>query len=568
MSLQERISAQSKLDTNLLLQNDRIGKAARRQENKVLTFNQVDEELLREYNQQFPTSFEYIDETTGEKKFRKYLLPDDVELDEPELNNILSDSEFERILEAEESTVRSIALVKDNIRQNQENMNILEDKINEGSIEFSIGRQKMNELDNIFDKLKTKLNELEDEIPKFNHLRLEHDRNIKENQLLSSVVSQQNKKKINKYKEELNILNSRAFTTEQLPSESEEEYYQRLRNNAQFSEPEESLENAKQMTLNSFKDKLKEIIRNQTKLEQVSNTIDTFGEVGNKLKLLKKWELFKQRYIKTFGSNNTFVTVDDIVNFINEFISTDGTLNKDEDEEIVAIGVELTEKDKISELTKALMEKYKTASEMRDRLKNYNRDNYLKGENDLFQNIKTTVRNDIAKQVARKIIINNKTNDIVGFGIKTEEIPEKVTFGKLVLLLKKLYYKNILAVKHHNMISIVGLKNTKVSDKLVKILMGMVEGTNPQVFELNALSLNEKQLYDRLIQLAGLNKMIPHSTEKTVTDLKTRMKLIEGEITAGNNSPLLLQELYVIVHSLKDFGVLKNKDIKNYLSQF
>lgn len=291
------------------------------------------------------------------------------------------------------------------------------------------------------------------------------------------------------------------------------------------------------------------------------------------MKLLKKWELFKSRFLKIFGSNNTFVTVDDIVNFINEFILTDGTLNKnendkDEDGEIVAIGVELTEKDKISELTRALMEKYKTPSEMRDRLKNYNRDNYLKGENDLFQHITTKVRGNIAQQVARQIIRKNKTNDIVGFGIKTEEIPEKVTFGKLVILLRKLYYKNILAVKHHNMISIVGLKNTKVSDKLVKILMGMVEGTNPQAFELNGLSINEKQLYDRLIQLAGLNKMIPHSTEKTVTDLKPRMKLIEGEINAGNNSPLLLQELYVIVHSLKDFGVLKNKDIKNYLSQF
>jgi len=97
MSLQERISAQSKLDTNLLLQNDRIGKAARRQENKVLTFNQVDEELLREYNAQFPTSFEYIDETTGEKKFRKYLLPDNVELDEPELNYIFSEDELNNI---------------------------------------------------------------------------------------------------------------------------------------------------------------------------------------------------------------------------------------------------------------------------------------------------------------------------------------------------------------------------------------------------------------------------------------------------------------------------------------
>jgi len=123
-------------------------------------------------------------------------------------------------------------------------------------------------------------------------------------------------------------------------------------------------------------------------------------------------------------------------------------------------------------------------------------------------------------------------------------------------------------VKHHNMISIVGFKNTKVSDRLVKILMGMVEGTYPQLFELNALSINEKQLYDRLIQLAGLNKMIPNTQDKTVSDLKLRMELIEGQLNAGNNSPLLLQELYVIVHSLKDFGVLSQKDIKNYLSQF
>ena len=46
------------------------------------------------------------------------------------------------------------------------------------------------------------------------------------------------------------------------------------------------------------------------------------------------------------------------------------------------------------------------------------------------------------------------------------------------------------------------------------------------------------------------------------------MKLIEGEIIAGNNSPLLLKELYGIVHSLKDFGILSQKDIKSYLAQF
>ena len=65
-TLQDRISALAKLDAELMLQNDRIGKASQPQENKVLTFKPVDEELLKEYNEQFPKGFEYID-ATGQK---------------------------------------------------------------------------------------------------------------------------------------------------------------------------------------------------------------------------------------------------------------------------------------------------------------------------------------------------------------------------------------------------------------------------------------------------------------------------------------------------------------------
>ena len=103
MSLQERISAQSKLDTDLMVQNNRIGISARKQENNniVLPFNQVDEELLREYNQQFPTGFEFTDDN-GDKKYRKYMLPQDAPNleDIPQLNIILTDEELFEILKA------------------------------------------------------------------------------------------------------------------------------------------------------------------------------------------------------------------------------------------------------------------------------------------------------------------------------------------------------------------------------------------------------------------------------------------------------------------------------------
>ena len=563
MSLQDRISAQSKLDTDLLLQNDRIGKASRKQENKVLAFKQVDEDLLREYNEQFPTGFEYTDDL-GNKKFRKYMLPqDEPDLDEPELEYVYTDVEYQEELDKEKDIVREMENVKKGLKKNADDIDFLEDEVNEGRLDKKFFKRQMDELNSDFYDLKNREMQLEYLIIETNNFKKDHIRRIKANETSKFLTSQTNKKKIDKYKEQLNLLNSKAFQTEQLPFESEEEYYQRLKNNAEFTEPENTLQNAKQLTLNKFKDSLKEIVRNSTKLEQISNTIDNFGEVENKLKLLKKWGLFKTRFIKVFGNNNTTISVDDIIEFMKEFLNTDGKIKEEEDDLDTP-----NEKEQITLLSKALMTKYRTANEMRNRLKEYNLEARNTGENDYFHGIVTRRRDDIAKQVARQIVISNKTNDEVGFGINTEKIPEKVPFGKLILLLNKLYYKNILAVKHHNMISIAGLKNIKVSEKFVKIIMGMVDNIHPTITEVNGLSIQEKQLYDRLIHLAGLNKMIPHTQDKTVVDLKKRMKLIEGEITAGNNSPLLLQELYVIVHSLKDFGILSQKDIKQYLSQF
>ena len=94
----------------------------------------------------------------------------------------------------------------------------------------------------------------------------------------------------------------------------------------------------------------------------------------------------------------------------------------------------------------------------------------------------------------------------VGFGIKTENLPETEHFGKVLLLLHKLYYNNILSVKYHNKINIKGFKNVKVSDKFVKIIMNSLSGKHPTTADINAWSINEKQVYDRLIYLAKLNK--------------------------------------------------------------
>ena len=46
------------------------------------------------------------------------------------------------------------------------------------------------------------------------------------------------------------------------------------------------------------------------------------------------------------------------------------------------------------------------------------------------------------------------------------------------------------------------------------------------------------------------------------------MQLIEGEIQAGNNNPMLKKDLYKIAYSLKDFKVISQKSMHEYRAQF
>lgn len=583
MSLQDRISAQSKLDNDLMLQNDRISRASRPQENTVLPFKQVDEELLREYNSQFSKGFEYTDDN-GNKKYRKFIIPqDEPELDEtPELEEIPDINYIEHM---ERRGAKDLEKLNITIRNLFLGMRMLKSGVDRGLLNQETYVEEKRKAEEKLQNSHLMINTIEDELRLLNEEKRQYNSIYKENEAKIMITQQKNKQKIEKYKEELNILNSRAFTTEQLPSETEQEYFDRLKLNAEITEPEENLYNAKQLTLNKFKEKMKEIIRDPVKVEQICNTFD----IDFKLKAIKGWTFIKKYFEKNFGLNNTSLTIDDIIGILQslhegnkisikeEQMSEEGLYEEDEDNPFSTPFKSPPAKGELKNIFRASLErkyKNKKTKDVRDRLEELQ--NSRDEHKYLYDQISLTTKNNTDKtknqifdQISNIFASHNISHDpMTGFGLKTESIPEKVKFGKLVILLHKLYYKNILSVKHHNMISIAGLKNTKVSEKFVKLIMGLVEGIHPTITEINGLSTSEKQLYDRLIHLASLNKMIPHTQDKTINDLKKRMKLIEGEIQAGNNSPILLQDLYVIVHSLKDFGVLSQKDIKQYLQQF
>jgi len=133
---------------------------------------------------------------------------------------------------------------------------------------------------------------------------------------------------------------------------------------------------------------------------------------------------------------------------------------------------------------------------------------------------------------------------------------------------RKLYLENVLSIKWRNGTNVAHFSNVKVSEDLVQLILNMVRGEKPTKMDVQNLSSKERQLYDRLISVSALHKEQVHTMPKTTNDLKKKLALIEGEISAGNNNPQLLDDLKTILYHLEHLGCLTKLQIKQYLAQF
>lgn len=158
---------------------------------------------------------------------------------------------------------------------------------------------------------------------------------------------------------------------------------------------------------------------------------------------------------------------------------------------------------------------------------------------------------------------------IWGYGVETAKIPKVCPFGKVAINLHNLFYKNILTVKHKNGINIPAFKNVKVSDNMVKLVMKQCQGQSIRRADYENLTVLEREIYDKLIYVAGLHKTTEHhSVDKSKENYKNRLEVIVGEIEAGNNNPDLLKQLYEILHTLVSFNVLANNEAKRYYNDY
>ena len=157
----------------------------------------------------------------------------------------------------------------------------------------------------------------------------------------------------------------------------------------------------------------------------------------------------------------------------------------------------------------------------------------------------------------------------VGWGMKNDEVPKHAHFGKNIILLNKLYFQNILSIKNKKMHSVENFPNVKVSDKLTDILYHMcIKNTKPTKEIINSLNATEKKLFDLLLYVSGLGKNIGTNKDENIKELKDRLKLVESQIRAGNNNPVVKKEMKEIIQKLYLYKVISHNNGKAYLNQF
>ena len=161
------------------------------------------------------------------------------------------------------------------------------------------------------------------------------------------------------------------------------------------------------------------------------------------------------------------------------------------------------------------------------------------------------------------------SDGIVGYGIINDNIPKQVNFGKNIILLNKLYYKNILSVKDQNLHAVEYLPNVKVSDNFVDIIFSMTKNKQPSKETINNLSTDEQHLLDTLLYISGIKSAsVSSNKDDIIKELKEKLRLAEGQIKAGNDNPLVKEELKDIIKKLYLYNVVSLKNSKEYLKQF
>ena len=460
----------------------------------------------------------------------------------------------------------------------------------------------------------------------------ENDELINNYKNLEFTVSEKNKKILSDYSDNIRILNEGKINISQDPDETEEEYLIRLSDLAEEEyDDTELLEKAYLSNINEFKQNMKNILSTEWKIENILNSLDrdevfllnktfksfereilkTIGknnkniEIGDYVQLIKNHT--KTGDIEKIDAKTIIARP---VEIIDESIY-------EEEEPVEASSVSIPKYTFLGEEDDDIVYELSSDREtlsMSNKLNNRTVDLSFGYQNQVFyklpyggltafkgnkntrsfkekfdsifkvylemndEQLKREFGETYEKITEQKLAAKLKTqrlqypNDEIfeGEGIKKlkENLPTFLQFGKVIILLDKLYYKNTLSIKDKNKKNIQGLPNKKVSDKFVDIIMRMIKDDKPagsgDIYELDD---KEQELFTILMYKSGFYKETTTNNKKIIQKLKDRLQLVEGEIKAGNNNEDNFKELYQIIFKMTNLGVISLSNGRSYYKQ-
>jgi len=450
-----------------------------------------------------------------------------------------------------------------------------------------------------------------------------------QNELVKARVQNElkhNKDEIRSYEQELLALNVGKLNTKQEPMESDEAYFERLQRLADTPYADGGTQEKAQIEQKQqLRDNLISITRSPEVINQVVNGMD-FEDPMNIYDLNKIFPIFKERFLKIYGSDNKNVTAQDIINFAEKVVKApepdqeqqatdfDGDVTKTDDTLILYdpqgnefyfkylegtmrfnTGERKKRRQDLEEVDKIISKKdmlfysimgddgsffnINTPTTLKELLRTIGRQSLEKAgltENSTKRQFIDRMKQlDIDPTDIRPVYIGYQPeglkqidHHIVGVGMNSDpkDIPSKVSFGDNVLDLKKLYLKNIFGISDKNGRKIHGIKNTPVSDNFVKVIFNIINGKDLLGKDLSTLSSSEKLFLELVLATSGLHKK--HNTggaSQSIEKVKHDYKIIIGEIESGNNGSEIKKKLYEALYSLAHLGAInKGQAQKQY----
>lgn len=400
---------------------------------------------------------------------------------------------------------------------------------------------------------------------------------MKDNEALVYATERENKEVMNAYADDLNALNQGAFSLTQLPGESDDDYRQRLVNTGQSTmTDDEIMDSANLQNLVTAKYNLKEILNNSGQIETIAKKLAP----EERFVMNKQFPRVKKAFIDTYGQNNKTISDQEAVDFIRLVIQSAITIAPIQ-APVPASPPQL--QPPLNSASKLKIDLHRLGEQHNIPLSSNDTvyDAIVKLDDQRVL-IPDAILNAVDPTIIRKLEDEGRLNyylplvptppstpivNKIGSGIGTHNYPKLSHFGKVTISPDKLYYKNTLVIKSPHGKAITGLKNTRVSDAMVSILLKILEGGKVSKSELNLLSPHEKQLYDTLMVMSGGHKVHENSIDNSTREMKHRLELIGGEMDAGNNSELLLKELHALLHRMAHAGLISSPKASKYYSE-